>query len=184
MSDSAEAIADRLLVLRSQAGDEQAFGELVHRYSPRLRYFLRRLLEDAHAAEDVLQDTMFDAYRGLPRLAATAAFAAWLYRIARDRAYRVLRQQRRAPQPIEDVEVASAMEVNGEFTADDAKQVHCALIALGPIHREVLLLRFMEQMTYDEIGRATGCSLGTVRSRIHYANLALRRAIEGTGTNE
>jgi DNA-directed RNA polymerase specialized sigma24 family protein len=72
------------------------------------------LLEDIHAAEDVLQDTMFDAYRGLPRLADTAAYAARLYRIARDRAYRVLRQQRRALQPIEDVEVVGDTEVNGE----------------------------------------------------------------------
>ena len=83
MSDPADRIYERLLVLRCQAGDGTAFGELVERYGPRLRYFLRKMLRDAGAAEDALQEVWLDVYRAMPRLADPGAFPAWLYRVAR-----------------------------------------------------------------------------------------------------
>src|SRR4051812_29894924 len=92
MTDPADRLYERLLVLRCQAGDEAAFAEVVGRYGPRLRYFLRKML-DADDAEDALQDVWLDAHRGLWRLADAGALPAWLYRVARDRAYRVLRRR-------------------------------------------------------------------------------------------
>jgi RNA polymerase sigma-70 factor (ECF subfamily) len=56
MTDSADRLYERLLVLRCQAGDEGGFTELVERYHPRLRYYLRKMLHDAHGAEDALQE--------------------------------------------------------------------------------------------------------------------------------
>src|SRR5262245_17265757 len=100
MSDPAERLYQRVLVLRCQAGDEAAFAALVGEYGPRLRYYLRRLLGGRGAeAEDVLQDVWLDVYRAVPRLADPTAFPAWLYRIARDRAARLFRRRRPAPQP-------------------------------------------------------------------------------------
>ena len=95
MSDPADRIYERLLLLRCQAGDGDAFAELVERYGSRLRYFVRRLLGDADAAEDVLQETWLDVFRGVDRLLDLATFPAWVYRIARDRAARRLRRRRR-----------------------------------------------------------------------------------------
>src|SRR5262245_45385874 len=105
MNDRAEQIYERLLVVRAQAGDESAFAELVERYSPRLRYFVGKLLgPERHrgrslqggGVEDILQDVWLDVFRHLPRLADPQALAAWLYRIARDRAYFRLRKARPA----------------------------------------------------------------------------------------
>ena len=78
------------------------------------------------------------------------------------------------------MELVETAENDGEFTSEDAEHIHAALDTLAPEHRDVLLLRFIEDMSYDEIARATGCALGTVRSRIRYAKRALRRALERT----
>ena len=107
MSDQADRIYERLLVVRAQAGDAAAFAELVERFSPRLRYFLRKLV-DGDGAEDALQDVWLDVVRQLPRLKDPQALVAWLYRIARDRAYGRLRKSRRAEQPLDEASVVDS----------------------------------------------------------------------------
>src|ERR1041384_5867311 len=102
MTDAADLIYERLLVIRAQAGDDAAFAELVERFSPRLRYFLRKLLASADSAEDALQDVWLDVVRGLTRLEDPQALVAWLYRIARDGAYRRLRKARRMELPLDE----------------------------------------------------------------------------------
>jgi RNA polymerase sigma-70 factor (ECF subfamily) len=182
MSDPVDGLYERLLVLRCQAGDEGAFAELVARYAPRLRYFLRKLLGDHHAAEDALQETWLDVVRSLPRLADAGAFAAWLYRIARDRAFRRLRRSARAVAPLDGD--GPACEASGDgplLSAERAEAVHAALDRLSPEHREALVLRFLEGMSYEDMARVVGCPPGTVRSRLHYAKAALRHALEREG---
>ena len=71
-----------------------------------------------------------------------------------------------------------ATDEEPEFSAEDAARVHAALDHLNLEHREALMLRFLEGLSYDEIGRVVGCPPGTVRSRIHYAKAALRRLLE------
>jgi len=177
MSDPADRIYERLMVLRCQAGDEAAFGELVERYGPRLRYFLRKMLREPGAAEDALQEVWLDVYRALPRLADPGALAAWLYRIARSAAYRALRRRRQPHVPLEEAQEAEAPAEDDAFSAEDAARIHAALEWLAPEHREVLVLRFLEDMSYDDVARVTGCALGTVKSRLYHAKRALRRAL-------
>jgi RNA polymerase sigma-70 factor (ECF subfamily) len=177
VSDPLDRILERVLVLRSQAGDEAAFTELVERYNPRLRYFLRKLLGDAATLDDALQEVWLDVFRGLGKLADGGAFCAWLYRIAHGRACRTLRQLRAAPTPLPDGELL-AEELEDSFDADDAAAVHAALDALPPLQREALLLRFLEEMNYEQIAAATDSQLGTVRSRIHYGMRGLRKLLE------
>lgn len=184
MTDAADRIYERILVLRCQAGDEGAFQELVERFGPRLRYFLRKLLGEASAAEDVLQEVWLDVFRGLPRLTAAGAFPAWLYRIARDRAYRELRKRRTDVRPLLEADAATESTNGVDFTAEDAAAVHAALDRLAPEHREVLVLRFLEDLSYDEVARIVGCPLGTVRSRIHYAKRALALILDKVGNHE
>jgi RNA polymerase sigma-70 factor (ECF subfamily) len=176
MSDAAEQLYEHVLVLRCQAGDPAAFEELVARYGPRLRYYLRKLL-GGDGADDALQEVWCDAFRGLPRLLDPRALPAWLYRLARDRAFRQLRR-RRVFVPLPEGDLPDPAGDGDEFTAEDARQVHAALDRLAPEHREVLLLRFLEDMPYEDIARVTGCPVGTVRSRLHYAKHALRQVIE------
>jgi RNA polymerase sigma-70 factor (ECF subfamily) len=180
MIDQAELIYERLLVIRCQTGDEMAFAELVERYSPRLRYFLRKLLTSADWAEDSLQDVWLDVFRALPRLADPQALRAWIYRIARDRALARLRKSRRREQPLDEANcIDPATMDESPFSPEDAAAIHAALDQLPAEQREVLVLRFLEDMSYEQIARIVGCQLGTVRSRIHYGKQALRRALQG-----
>jgi RNA polymerase sigma-70 factor (ECF subfamily) len=183
--DPAERLYERVQVLRAQAGDAEAFAELVGRHHARLRYYLAKLLAKPQAAEDVLQDVWLDVWRGLPRLADAGAFPAWLYRVARDRALRTFRR-RPPPRPLDPAELPDGPGDDGgeEFTAEDVARVHAALDALADESREVLVLRFLEEMTYDEIARVVGVPVGTVRSRLHHAKRALRRELERTMARE
>jgi RNA polymerase sigma-70 factor (ECF subfamily) len=166
----------RLLVLRCQAGDRPSLEELIHDHHPRLRAFLHKMLPNQNHTDDLAQEVWMDVFRDLPRLADPAAFRPWLYQIARNRAYRAMRCRTPDPSPLNDPEVPD--DPTPDFTPDDAAAVHAAIDRLSPEHREVLLLRFMEDMSYDDIARVTAANVGTVRSRIHNAKRQLRTIIE------
>lgn len=184
MAGSVDRLVEQVLVLRAQAGDAAAWGDLIQHRGPPLRYFLRKMLGDPLLAEDVLQDVWFDVIRGLPRLRQAAAFPAWVYRIARDRVHRTLRRRRGPDTSLGEANFPAAPEPEGEFKPEEAGHVHAALDELAPEHREVLVLRFLEEMPYEDIARVVGCQLGTVRSRLHYAKRALRRVLEGRDRHE
>lgn len=184
MTDTPDRLYERLLVVRSQTGDDRAFAELVERYHARLRYFLRKLLGDLHTAEDVLQNTWLDAFKSLGRLNDAGAFPAWLYRIARDRAYRELRKRRQTPFPLEENAIPNGALDAHDFAEEDVALVHEALDVLQSEHREVLVLRFLEEMSYEDIADVISCPLGTVRSRLYYAKMHLKRILEKVHEHE
>jgi RNA polymerase sigma-70 factor, ECF subfamily len=174
VKDAAAQLKERMLILRCQAGDEEALGELIGRYSPGLRLYLRKMTAATTTADDLLQETWFDVFRKINALKRPEAFTSWLYRIARDKAYSELR---RRPAPTAIVEANLAEVASGEdqdFTAEEAAHVREALDELPVEQREVLMLRFVEGMSYEQIADVISSPLGTVRSRLHYAKLALR----------
>ncbi len=177
MSDEAERLYERLLVLRCQTGDEAAYRELVARFGPRLHYFLLKLSARPDRAEDLAQETWLDVLRQLPRLKDAGAFTTWLYRIAHGKAMLDARRRCRDPEATVDVEILVDQEEDSIFSPDQAAEIHAALDRLDPSQREVLVLRFLEEMSYEEIGKVVDCPVGTVRSRIHYAKAALRRLL-------
>jgi RNA polymerase sigma-70 factor (ECF subfamily) len=176
MIDDLDRLYERVLLLRCQTGDHAAFAELIGRYQDRLGGYLRRLLGGPDAA-DALQDVWLAVWRGLPRLRDPAAFTAWVFRLARDRAFRELRRRGVATIPAD--ESLPAAEPEGELTPEEAAAVRAALDRLGPEQRDILALRFLEDMSYEQIAAVIGRPVGTVRSRIHYAKHALRKLLEG-----
>jgi RNA polymerase sigma-70 factor (ECF subfamily) len=84
--------------------------------------------------------------------------------------------------PVASIELGEIADDEAEATFDpaDAARIHQELHRLGPKHREVLLLRVMEDLTYEQIAEVIGCTTGTVRSRLHYAKRALRERLEPT----
>jgi len=182
VKDAAAELYERLLILRCQAGDDAALGELIAGYSPGLRFFLAKMIGSPEGADDLIQETWIDVYRKINRLKNAGAFAAWLYRIARDKAHRELR--RRPPTSMAvDEQIAESISAEEErFTAEEAQSVREALDELPLELREVLLLRFVQTMSYDQIAEVIARPLGTVRSRIHYAKRALRENLESINT--
>ena len=169
------------LVLLAQQGDGEAFRALVELYDRRLLYFIRRILDETEEAFDVLQEVWLRVHRDLRDLRSPCAFRVWLYRIAHDRTISALRRSRHV-MPLEelppgDVPVAPDLP-DSMFEAADL--VHVALTALSVDHRRVLTLRFLEDMSIQEIADVMECSIGTVKSRLHYAKAALGRRIGGS----
>jgi len=170
---------ENLLVLRCQLGSEPAFEQLHRRYDARLGYYLRRLLGADGRAEDVLQNVWLTVFRKISTLRETRAFRTWLYRIARNRAVGELRR-RGIEIPLEDSPPDAEPRGGPEedLPLRDPEAVHRALGLVSAAHREVITLRYLNGLTYEEIARVTGSSIGTVRSRIHYAKRALKQKME------
>jgi RNA polymerase sigma-70 factor (ECF subfamily) len=182
MSTEAMATADQeqAWVRAAQRGDAAAFRCLVDCYDRRVLYFVLRFLPDSHQALDVMQEVWLALFRRLPSLRAPGAFRVWLYQIAHDRVVSLLRRRRRQEKVQEELaeHFADCQEGNHELAFDRAELVHKALDLLPPEHREVLVLRFLEELTLEEIAAALRCRLGTVKSRLHYAKRGLRRQVD------
>ena len=175
--NSLDRLIDQVLLLRCQIGDRDAFAKLIERYQKPLRYFIGHLLGDAQITEDIFQETWLTVIRRVQSLRQADAFAPWLYRIARNKVYDQLRRKNVLSKLDENIAIKNNTE-SVVFSAEDAEKIHRCLEKLRPEHKEVLMLRFLEQMPYEQIARVVNCSLGTVKSRIHYAKLALKRDLE------
>jgi len=167
-----------LLALRCQRGQREAFQDLVPLWEKRLFCFIRRLVGSEPDAWDGLQETWIKALKGIRSLQDPRRLAVWLYQIVRhspwSRLRQTYRQQRRIDDDLTDVEAPPA------DCDDDAEVVHEGLGRLSPIYREVLTLFFPQDLSLEQIAQVSGVPLGTVKSRLHYARLALRQALKST----
>ena len=135
------------------------------------------------SAEDTAQSVWLTVYRKIKTLDEPRAFRRWLYRIAHNEAISALRRSGREIS-WEEVDAPDAVGADGrhddieQFDAADAAAVHAGLERISQPHREALTLRFLHEMSYEEIAEITQVSVGTVRSRLHHAKHALRRQLE------
>jgi RNA polymerase sigma-70 factor, ECF subfamily len=167
-----------MLVVRSQIGDESAFEELLKVYGPRLLQFTRKMMQSApHIVEDLNQEIWLSIYRGLPGLLDASKFRPWAFRIARDRVYREFRRRKLHVESLHETE-HEVIDEREEELPINREELQRALNILSAEHREVLVLRFLEEMNYEEIAQITGSTLGTVRSRLHYGKRALKTVLE------
>jgi len=175
--NSSDKLIEQVLVLRCQIGDKDALAGLIERYQAPLRYFISRLSANPETAEDIFQDTWLTVIRRIHTLKKIDAFSTWLYRIARNKVYQQFRRKRKLSELNENIAVPNDTE-NDVFSTEDVAKIHRCLKGLLPEYKEVLMLRFLEQMSYEQISQVINCRLGTVKSRIHYAKLALKKEME------
>ena len=170
-------LALQFLVLRCQTGDESAFRRLLSEFGPRTLRYLQGIVGDS--AEDVQQEVWLTVYQSIAGLANPRAFRTWLYRATRHRALDFLRRRHREAELLADF----ARQAPGEATppapdsAELGEDLLGAVNALPPAQREVCLLRYRDDLSYGEIALVLGCSVGTVRSRLHYAKERLRELV-------
>jgi RNA polymerase sigma-70 factor, ECF subfamily len=175
--DSVEKLLQRTLVVRCQLGDRRAMEELFLRYNRSLGYYLRQMLGRDDIA-DAQQETWLTVIRTIGQLRSPEAFAVWLYRIAHNKAMSRLSKCVNTAPLDEDTAAEIPDEPDFDFDPSDAAGIHAEMVRLGERHREVLLLRFIEDLSYEQIAEVIGCTVGTVRSRLHYAKAALRTRLE------
>jgi RNA polymerase sigma-70 factor, ECF subfamily len=189
------ASADADAVRRFRAGDQPAFEELVTRSEAEIYRLSLRFLGNRDDALDATQDTFLRAFRALAAFRGEATFRTWLIGIAlnvcRSRrgsaSARAARRSSSLDADDSDCDEARPPDLvaagpNPEQSAGGAELGQAlaeALAGLAPEHREILLLREMQGLDYDELAQTLHCAEGTVKSRLSRARAALRAALEG-----
>jgi RNA polymerase sigma-70 factor (ECF subfamily) len=180
--------SDALLVQRTVAGDQRAYGLLVVKYQRRIQRLIGRMVRDVDLVEDIAQETFIRAYRALHQFRGDAQFYTWLYRIAVNTAKKFLLELKHDPTVSEsflanDDEDETSRKKN-EPIADEGPEsilaakeiaavVNAAMDDLPEDLRQAVTLREIEGLSYEEIATAMNCPVGTVRSRIFRAREAI-----------
>jgi RNA polymerase sigma-70 factor (ECF subfamily) len=174
------ARSDAELIVLAQANDHAAFETLVRRYSERAYRAAYRVVRDQQAAEEVLQEALIKAYRALPRFEARSSFYTWLYRITVNLALDRRRRGKRAPAVEWDDAIAHEIDPRSTLPEPANPEVASLRVEVRDLvaegiqllpdgQREVLLLREVDGLSYEEIAETMQISKGTVMSRLHYA---------------
>lgn len=185
------AISDEELFRRFQGGDEHAFVQIVRRYKHRLTNFVYRHLGEMDEAADIVQESFVRVYSHRNAYNPSAKFTTWLYRIALNLATSELRRQTRRRRYLKEGLLGAFAVRDGELeTLDHSRRpdsvtesiitfelVQKALLKISPPLREVIILREIEGMSYEEIVEITGVELGTVKSRINRARRQLQKLL-------
>ena len=169
------------VVRRARSGDRDAFDSLVRSTTTRLYSIALKILRDVHQAEDVVQDSLVDAWRDLRGLRDPALFDAWVTRILVRNCHRQARRLRTA---IRLEPLAQEETENPNAAIDERDRLERAFRRLSPDHRIVIVLRHYLDWEPAEIAEALGLAPGTIRSRLHYGLAGLRAALEADARTE
>ena len=189
-ADQSMNSADLLLVKRAQKGDARAFDVLVFKYQNKVAALISRFVKDHHEVQDLTQEALIKAYRGLASFRADSAFYTWLYRIAVNTAKNYLTTQgarySRQGVPLDQAELVEhdSHWLQDETTPENSlseqrlgKAIHQAISELPDELRLTLQLREFDGLSYEEISVLLESPIGTVRSRIFRARDAVDKKI-------
>ncbi|MDA0712323.1 MAG: sigma-70 family RNA polymerase sigma factor [bacterium] len=184
-------LSDAEILAEVAAGNIDAYGKIVGRYRGRLYNFVFRFVSDRETAEDIVQETFLRAFRKRKEYRAIANFSTWLFTIAGNLAKSELRRRKRwrlfSIHRDDDSETGIELpdetyrpdKVAESSLADD--HIHDAIAALPDNYRQVILLRDVEGMAYQEIAEIVDCPVGTVKSRVNRARLKLQQKLKNAG---
>ena len=185
------SLRERMLVRRLQQRDERAFEEVVRLYQHKVYNLVYRMLGNQQEAEDVAQEVFVTVFKAIDTFRGDAKLSTWLYRIAANhcknrmkylgrRSYKETGELDEAAE--RELQTAQPSTLRPHVDGPDAvlegleleRSVQQAIAALDEEHRVLVVLRDVEDLTYEEIASITGLELGTVKSRLHRARLQLK----------
>jgi RNA polymerase sigma-70 factor (ECF subfamily) len=171
--------SDAACVARVLAGDVEAYAELVRRYRPKFGRYALHMLGNREDAEEALQDAFTRAYRSLDRCDDPARFGAWLFRILvnRCRTSGARSQRRRRTFVVDEGAMLAASEEHPAEQAAWAEEIDRALGQLRVDQREAFLMKYVEEMGYDEMARVTGAGVSALKMRVMRACDRLRELL-------
>jgi len=180
---------DSDLVVQARRGNQEACREIVRRYERPIFNMIVRMVRDRALAEDLSQDTFLKAFSRLDRYDPAYRLSNWLFKIAHNTVIDHVRKQKSAALPIDSLsrgEDLSALDAGDPAARDPietlaqaelARAVDSAMASLRPEYRQVVVLRYQEELSHEEIARITGLPVGTVKSHLHRARAQLAVAL-------
>ncbi len=188
---------DLQLVARSQAGDQQAFNQLVTRYRSRAFSMIYNVVRNEQDAWDLAQDGFLKAWKSIARFRGQSSFYTWLYRILMNVAIDSIRKKQiHGGTEFDDaiglrnIEPGAVTLPKGELQPIEKisdqevrTRIDAALVKLSPEHRAVIVLREIDGLEYQEIADVLDCSIGTVMSRLFYARKKLQTLLRDVYEN-
>ncbi len=187
-------VTDFQLVEQTLAGSEEAFRALVVRYERRVYNLLVRMLRNPALAEDLTQETFLKAFTHLRSFDPGYKFSNWILKIAHNAAIDTVR--RRGPQEVSFdepgqreearldawlVDPASGAAAEAVERQDLRRVLAAAMDRLRPEYRQVVVLRYQEELSYEEIADITGWPIGTIKSHLHRARAEMAEFLRGQG---
>lgn len=185
-----QQLSDEDLMEHFQSGYEEAFNLLVERYQDRLHNFLYRYTHNHNDCEDLVQETFFRVFRSRHSYERIAKFSTWMYTIAINLAKSLYKKKKRMtkvtihkdpddsedrPMKLEDPDILPDDVLHEKMCMDELEK---ALMELSEDFREVVVLRDIQQLSYDEISEITDLPMGTVKSRINRGRAKLQELLE------
>jgi len=180
---------DTKLIDAARAGDKQAFGRLVQRYEKTVYSFAFKICRDKGKAEEAMQETFINAYRGLKSFSGKSKFSTWLYRIITNNC--LMMHRKKSHEPVVSLEDTDLFGESGELqvphwgeTPHDAvlnnelKDILDKAIQKLPLeYRIVFVMRDVEGLSTEEVGKSLKLSVPAIKSRLHRARLFLRNEL-------
>jgi RNA polymerase sigma-70 factor (ECF subfamily) len=173
------AATDAQIVEAVLGGDTEAFGMLVDRYQERCLRLAQHIVGSREDAEDAVQESFLRAYRYLGSYREREKFAAWLYRILVNQCRNILGRRQRSELPMAEWEweVTAGAEVGRAEQGGLGDELARALGALSAEQREAVVLRYSEELTYDEMAVVTGAGVSALKMRVQRACARLRELL-------
>ncbi|MCX6645454.1 MAG: sigma-70 family RNA polymerase sigma factor [bacterium] len=179
---------DNRLVLRTIAGDGEAFEDLVRLYYDRIRALVFHHLHREDDLDDALQEIFLKAWQALPNFQKRSNFYTWLFRIASNYCIDRLRKRRLELVSLDGTEARDALEARAHLKTDTPEEeysrservriVQKAIGMLDPIYQNIIILREIEGLTYDELADSLDIEMGTVKSRLARARTELKKILQ------
>ena len=184
-------LSDEILIKKFQDGDVGAYNQLVFRFKDRLLNFIYRFVNDLDLAEDLVQDTLLKLYTHKDSYQEIAKFSTWLYTIAANLARTELRKKKRrktfsvtelSREDREFIIVSSDVDPSEDLSSQDfEKNIQLALAELPDDFKTIIILRDIQELSYDEISKIVDVPLGTVKSRINRGRVKLQQLLKKKG---
>lgn len=176
---------DTLLVAASKQGDQDAFAQLVQRYQRRVFNLIFRMLQQYEEANEITQETFLAAWQGLPSFRGDARFPTWLYRIAYNCSLKQLEQRKRDRALQTAMQAEQVLECANDDNRADAEldtherqaMVQEHLSQLPAKYRIVLILRHLQEMTYEEMAEILTVPIGTIKTHLFRARNLLKERL-------
>ena len=185
------SVEELQLIKKAQRGDRDAFAQLLERYEKQVYHQALRMVNHPEDAADITQEAFFKVWQGLPSFQGDSSFSTWLYRLTNNVCIDFLRREKKRKgdasldDDSRDLTAALADPAPTPQRVLEQKELHRALAAglakLSEEHRQVLVLREVNGLSYEEIGQVLDLTPGTVKSRMARARLSLANFLRKTG---